>query len=518
MKKKNLLYIAIGLALISTGCDDFLDVMPDNRTELNSERTITTLLVSAYPANTDAMLLEISSDNAMDNGSRFPTGSREYEQAYLWQVITGNDNDSPYSFWEGCYKAIAAANLALEAIDKMGNPDNLQAQRGEALMCRAYGHFVLANMFCLSYDPSKAATDMGIPYIDAPITTLNPDYDRGNMKELYEKISADIEAGLPLIDDNMYTVPKYHFNQAAAYAFAARFNLYYHKYDKVIDYASVVLGNDPDRMMRNWAAMNSAAANYTVRTDMYISDKEPANLLLLPVTSILGYIIGPYKGIGERYGHSDDIFSKETAGAAGIWGTSSSLLYAARAVWGFTEKNAIAKVGGYFQYTDKVNRIGYAKNVIVSFSADETLLCRAEAYALRNEAGDMDKATADINTWVKSHTTNKLVSTTSSIASFYNGLAYSVGTTERTQKKRLHPRGFTVMAGEQEDIIHCILHLRRIETIYEGLRWHDIKRYGIEIAHNREGFSVDSLKVNDPRRAFQLPQDVISAGLTANPR
>lgn len=72
--------------------------------------------------------------------------------------------------------------------------------------------------------------------------------------------------------------------------------------------------------------------------------------------------------------------------------------------------------------------------------------------------------------------------------------------------------------GNQKEVIQCILHLRRIETIHEGLRWQDIKRYGIEISHNREGLSNDILRVDDPRRALQLPQDVINAGLKANPR
>lgn len=43
------------------------------------------------------------------------------------------------------------------------------------------------------------------------------------------------------------------------------------------------------------------------------------------------------------------------------------------------------------------------------------------------------------------------------------------------------------------------------------MRWFDLKRYGIEFAHNRDGNSDIVLKKDDPRRAFQLPQDVISA-------
>jgi hypothetical protein len=75
------------------------------------------------------------------------------------------------------------------------------------------------------------------------------------------------------------------------------------------------------------------------------------------------------------------------------------------------------------------------------------------------------------------------------------------------------------MGGEQEMVIQCILHLKRIEFIHEGERFMDIKRYGIEISHNLNGKDTEytNLPVNDPRRAIQLPQEVIAAGMTPNP-
>jgi hypothetical protein len=516
MKQYNL-YIALCFGLMLAGCDDFLDEMPDNRAEIDTESKITSLLVSAYPNNTSLMMEEMSSDNAMDNGVKFSFEFQEHEEAYLWQEITSTGNDSPKSFWDACYGAIASANQVLDAIDKMGNPANLQAQRGEALICRAYGHFALANVFCLPYNPSSAETDMGIPYSETPETQVSPQYERGNMKTLYEKINADIEEGLPLIDDDIYSVPKYHFNRKAAHAFASRFNLYYHNYDKVIQYANIVLGNSPEKVMRDWASIYSSASNWSLRVDMYISASEPANLLMIPVTSSWGYWVGPYD-LGRRYGHARPIFERETVRPAGVWGARTNL-YPANSVWGFDEKMVVTKIGGYFQYTDKVNGIGYRKNVIVYFSGDETLLCRAEAYALK---GELDKATTDINVWLASHTSNKLQPSTADIVKFYGDMAYMptqiTNNDQRTPKKALNPRGFTVTEGDQEKMIQCILHLRRIETVHEGLRWQDIKRYGIEIAHNRDGMADDVLRVDDPRRAIQLPQDVISAGLAANPR
>ena len=99
---------------------------------------------------------------------------------------------------------------------------------------------------------------------------------------------------------------------------------------------------------------------------------------------------------------------------------------------------------------------------------------------------------------------------TQDIVDYYGAIAcMPLDNSTRTVKKELNPRGFTVNEGSQKEMIQCLLHLRRIETIHEGLRWQDIKR---------DGLADDILKVDDPRRAMQLPQDVINAGLEANPR
>jgi hypothetical protein len=66
--------------------------------------------------------------------------------------------------------------------------------------------------------------------------------------------------------------------------------------------------------------------------------------------------------------------------------------------------------------------------------------------------------------------------------------------------------------------VHCAIHFRRIETLHDGLRWQDIKRYGIEIEHVQGKDAPRKLVWNDDRRAIQLPQEVIVSGMTANPR
>jgi hypothetical protein len=92
-----------------------------------------------------------------------------------------------------------------------------------------------------------------------------------------------------------------------------------------------------------------------------------------------------------------------------------------------------------------------------------------------------------------------------------------------TTKKKLNTE--SEIDGEMEAFIHAILHLRRIEFWGEGNRWFDVKRYGIEITRRRvpsnsgqDLVELDKLVIRDKRRAIQLPQGVIAAGMTPNPR
>ena len=54
MKKSNIIYsisFAALLGLSLTSCDKYLDVMPDNRTEVDSEDKVVSLITSAYPSD-----------------------------------------------------------------------------------------------------------------------------------------------------------------------------------------------------------------------------------------------------------------------------------------------------------------------------------------------------------------------------------------------------------------------------------------------------------------------------------
>ena len=549
--KTKYIFTAFLMILGLVSCDKFLDTMPDNRAEVNSTEKIRALLTSGYPQNTYLVFNEYMSDNVDNIGDDNPGTDRYMDQIYNWQDVTETSNDSPKYFWSESYLCIAHANQALDAIYTLTGTSSIEdaeaiaaagfgAEMAEALLIRAYNHFMLVNEFCLNYNSETSSTDLGIPYMEQIEQELNPKYERGNVADVYAKIERDLELGLKYVSESYYKVPKYHFNVRAANAFAARFYLLYEKWDKAAEYATKCLGSQPASVLRNWEAIGKLERDWDVISYAFVSSSEDANLLMLTSYSSFGYMFC-YPGI-TKYAQNSYLSFNEVLLAAQIWGNPANKYYDTvewyylRPAWynGATYDTITNfKIPYMFEYTDPVAQIGYHHCLCPAFTTDEALLNRAEAYVMLHE---YDKATADINTYIHSIIKKSKLSkdfTTEEIVAFYQNIPYATWD-HSTLKKKLNP-AFNIGAdgGIQESMLQCVLGMKRIDGIAQGLRWFDIKRYGIEIwrrtmepdpqSTSEEPAMKpmrldDVLTLNDPRRAMQLPLDVITAGMTPNPR
>lgn len=501
---KKILYTANKLVLLFAGpallfsCNDYLDEMPDNRTELDTPQKITQILVSAYSQSLPVAMQELMSDNVTDYGRSIDIYRDIFQQSYLLQDVTDASFDTPTWVWEYNYKAVSSANHALEAIERLGGGDELNAQKGEALLCRAYAHFTLCNTFCQAYNPESSGKDIGVPYVVEPETTVFVSRERGTVAEVYEKIAADIEAGYPLLDDNNYTQPKYHFNKRAAAAFAAQFYLYYCKYDKSIEYANAAIGENPTALFRNWDLYTGTSiAEYS---NAYNATDEAANFMNQ------GYNTISNRCKYYRYIHTQAMLT-ETLRSRGPWGME---LPAYNIVYQSSSRSYFpAKMAEYFMYSDVAQGIGSPYRVLVAFNVEKTLIDRAEAYAMSGGAQNFELAARDLSYFYTSAEAPSNL-TASEIASFYES-----GST--LYAKPLAPR-FTVEPGTQTNLVHACLHARRIVTLEEGGRLQDLKRYGIAYTHYVDAGTNIEVKPYDPRLAIQLPATVIAAGMEANPR
>src|SRR5688572_28196228 len=219
--KQTFLYTSFCLLMTaSIGCNKFLDKEPDNRATIETPEKVSQLLGTAYPQGNYQAFAETMSDNVADLGTNLSDAGNVIRDPFYFLDSKENQQDSPEFYWYSCYTAIAAANQALQAISKATNPNEYSAQKGEALVARAYSHFMLVNFFSKFFDPATDNSSPGIPYVTEPEDVFIKQYDRKTVQYVYDMIEKDLLEGIPLIRDNVYTVPKYHFNRAAAYAFA----------------------------------------------------------------------------------------------------------------------------------------------------------------------------------------------------------------------------------------------------------------------------------------------------------
>ena len=535
-------YIVLSILALSMGlvsCNDFLDTLPDNRTEANSVEKIQKLLVAAYPTHDHMAFTEYASDNVDEVLSNSSYKERFIDQCYTWTDITETNNQDPRGYWMDLYQCIETAHMALEGIESMGGATTatLKEMQAEALVCRAYAHFMLVNLFATHYD-SGNPNAIGVSFVSATEKELNPQYQRETVQENYAHIAADLEAALPYVGDSYYDVPKYHFNKNAAYAFATRFYLYYEKYDKAIECANMVLGTNPKAMLRDWDVLNTMPNGAVYQQDPYANHViEPTlncNLLLLTSYSNQPIYFGGWS-TGKAYTHNSYLGTTETLSAlAGLWGGNYSSFavppkrYTARNYW------SMWRLPYLFEETDNLGN-GYRHTVYNAFTGDEVLLNRAEAYIMLKQ---FDKACEDLTLWIDNVSRAKTYVLTPQKAETYikslnyaydkknaDGSVEHKASVEGSLKKHLNPK-FAIDAegSTQECLIQLVLACRRYETLHEGKRWFDIKRWGIEIprrtidaAGNPVEFT-DWLTVDDKRRAIQIPQDVVSAGYEPNPR
>ncbi|WP_417886860.1 RagB/SusD family nutrient uptake outer membrane protein [Zunongwangia sp.] len=491
MKIKYILLAIIFTGILSS-CEDYLSEVPDNRTQIDNKEKVQELLVGAYPDNYYAPFLETMSDNFADKGNISAT-SNEYLSAYSWEPITTEDSDTPISYWNSCYKAIAQANQALASIEELEGKYDLEAEKAEALLTRAYNHFMLVNIWAKHYDPATADSDLGVPYVLEPETDAIKEYSRNTVQEVYDFIQQDIEEALPLIENN-FNQPTFHFTPEAAKAFAVRFYAFKGDWENVVSYSTDILTN-PSNKIKDWEYYYDNLQTSEIRVEV-MSPQEESNLLL----------VVPYSNWFEdiafqRFGLSVNLLNElfQSANPVGK-GWAYSIAW-----YGTSVTYKVNKFDYIFEYTDITADIGYRRTSVALLTYDEVLLARAEANAM---LGNYESSVADINIFLSKKTfgynpqTDELL--TDDILNYYQ-------VTSEYQP-------YYELNEDKAAFVKFIAELRRREFWGEGLRWFDIKRFHLPVVHEFANQPTDTLKTNDLRRELQIPPTATAFGIEDNPR
>jgi len=496
--KKNIYtpIIALFLGLSFTACNKFLDELPDARTELDTPEKIQELLARAYPDALYADFCETMSDNAGDKVN-LTQSSIFNTQMYSWQ--TNNEYstwDTPPHYFYAAYGAVANANYALEAVENLGGGSDLNYLKGEALVARAYAHFMLGLFWCKPFNPATAATDLGLPYATKAERKVFEVYRRISVKDYYDAIEKDLTEGLPLIDNSKYSKPKFHFTKEAAHAFASRFYLVKGDWDKVISHANEALGANPENKLRD--VKGQRARTYAQQGLLYASSDEPANALIVGASSLYERNFA-YNKYGLTLQKSVEVLGDNKHPLNGFRATWAYPLY------GNDDYRNFPKYQEYFKYTNVSAGNGYPYDMAVLISYDEVFLNRLEAYLMK---GEKAKFLTDLVVFLKKKTMQNIPDSFVLSETDMNTIYQNKGT-------EFDP-AYT-LSTQQREWLQAVADVRRAAFVFEGLRWIDNKRLGMKVVHVKAGQTMELTK-DDPRRELQIPEDAVSNGITANPR
>lgn len=440
------------------------------------------LITKAYPEESPAMICELGSDNFVDNnvllsGENLKCSSGVYDQMFTWSETSSGASyidkpDSPLKVWSEYLYAISKCDYILKAAAAIESAQPSQAAlvkpyQAEALMFRSYLRSVLAGVFDVDFSAS---------------------------------IEADLQAGLQLLDYLQDTNAS-RLTRRAACAYAARHYLMKHDWQKVEQYATAALGDNPAAMLRNWSELSNAS-EINEKLEHYYASDAPCNYYIQRTYSLRDRML-----FSCRYATNGDPMTVALWGAGPAW-SGHLPCYSVNVYRSGDQKYGLWMFRAYefFEYTDEEQGIGYVVNKYTPFTAEETLLMRAEARFYR---GNNEGCLADLNVWLKSkQVTTEL--TLDNIQSFYTDASNVIYQNNINMNNTGWSEADKNRASQNKPLLDCLLHFRRIETLYDGLRWTDLQRYGINIQHQaRQPYA--NAKTYESKYHYPMP-----AGLDAS--
>ncbi len=246
---------------------------------------------------------------------------------------------------------------------------------------------------------------------------------------------------------------------------------------------------------------------YQEKIDLWSTSSNKSNLLVCTTRSRWGYGLWHY-----RYATSVANYEATILGANPTTGK-----------WIYYENTYVNDLLKFYGKLDYGYIDGYNYTFFTFLRQEETLLSRAEAYAM---LGEYDKAIDDMNIFCRQRTANAfslIYSETDHIVSkqrlldFY-GAEFAEDKDPQHYMDRYDAYGLKSAPLLKKCLLLFILDCRRNEFMNEGLRYWDILRYRIPVTHRTYDGDSHTIEPGDDRWVIQIPETATMSGLELNPR
>ncbi|WP_192823183.1 RagB/SusD family nutrient uptake outer membrane protein [Rufibacter sp. LB8] len=472
--------LAAGMVFSTFSCEELLDIQPktsiDGGTALTSRSAVEAAINAAYTplkaltlyGNRMITLPEALSDNglATNKSGRLVTEARNAVGAH-------------FTHWATSYNAIQRINLVLDALPGLSDPSVTAADKdafiGELKFLRALYHFDLVRSY--AYIPGAIVDSKnfgGVPVITQTFKS-GPEAaaflpSRPTIDATYAAIYADLDEAVAKLGA-FTTAGK--ASKVAAQALYSRVALYKRDYPKVIEMSNAVITARGASLVNAANYLKSWTDPTNPETIFHVAFSTPAESQGVNESLQTAFTTLVTRGNRAQTGGFGDLVPTTTLlNEVGITVTGNGTSTAAITARTGDVRNLLFEVGTagrgnpYVESTKFIGKSGAINldNVPV-LRISEMYLNRAEAYA--NTAGGEVSSLADVNTI-------------------------------RTN------RGLTASAATGTALMAEIMLQRRLEFAFEGHRFFDLKRLGMDISKPALGTTL------------LFSDNVILAGLPAN--
>ncbi|MCL2416710.1 MAG: RagB/SusD family nutrient uptake outer membrane protein [Bacteroidales bacterium] len=212
-KKISRLFAIIALPLFFLGCAKFTDITPKGASLLDRVEDLELLLnhESRFGGLAQSFEPVIFVNDLLPRGVDILRLINDHEAGHVNAMsilVTWDESidrstvlNSSRTTYDAFYRIIGtiANPILLKIDDATGSRERANQIKAEALVLRAYMHYLAVNLYARAYNPATAATDGGIPYMfETDYHDLTANMRKRTVREVYDFILADLDAALAL--------------------------------------------------------------------------------------------------------------------------------------------------------------------------------------------------------------------------------------------------------------------------------------------------------------------------------
>ncbi|MFY8013365.1 MAG: RagB/SusD family nutrient uptake outer membrane protein, partial [Saprospiraceae bacterium] len=204
-----------------SGCESFLDVTPKGLDVLkttdqfngifNNANLFSYLNVRNQPGGISSLLgsaempLFMGDDVFSSAGFLNAIPTIAWQNGFKWEANPYLPTDESNE-WGAFYNQLYNYNLVAAGVmsSEGGSEDKKKELLAEAKACRAFNHFLVANLFGQPYNVNTATTDLSVPIVvNADVNAS--DFKRATVKELYDFVINELTQAIPDLQPKVYS-------------------------------------------------------------------------------------------------------------------------------------------------------------------------------------------------------------------------------------------------------------------------------------------------------------------------